>query len=480
MRVEKFLLFTILLCSIFGCQFSGPSTSGDNDVESTNSDSNVPVEFIQEEDVLYLEGLIASSSSSEKEIQNLFDYDPSTTWKTKLGTGPREKIEIVFMGEGVELNHLKLGPSTDEQCALIHEITLYIDGTPLVFNNVAEPLTIDTLVKELIIEFTRVGELNTQQFEFGEERVTIGYFPEDKSIGLDFLLIYDRNGAELKLRPPLKIDGRLATSSNLNPLSLYHAGHLFDYKKEFGWIEGAQGSGTGDSILIQLDTSICISTVMLWNGQQSNLEQFEENARVKSLTFRPLEDTSRVFFKLNDQLRPNSLVLNNVTGQNWVLKILEIYPGKVTRDLVIGELLFYTCDNQPFIIRNGLNEQFQNELLTGIEGSILEGYLDKYIMNHVELDSSGESAKKSIILHSNGSFNYFEQVYMPDRQPQVVTKVADGIWGILEANETITKLKIRGSWKINLDGALPIFEEDLILTKSKIEGNQELGMFFTE
>ena len=482
MRVEKILLSTILLFSVLGCQFSGPNTSTKNNSmeASTDSFSEKPVEFITEEDVIYLEGLTASSSTSDKEIHYLFDNDPTTTWKSKLGTGPREKIEIIFMGEGVHLNHLKIAPTVDDQSAIIHEVTLYINGAPVIFNNVAESFTIDTLVKELIIEFTRVGELNTKQFESEDERVTIGYFPEDKNIGLDYLLIYDRDGTELKLRPPLEIDGRLATSSNLNPLSLYHAGHLFDFKKEFGWIEGAEGSGTGDSILIQLDTSVCISSVMLWNGQQSNFEQFEENARIKTLTFSTMEDTSMVFFKLNDQLRPNSLVFDQVTGQNWVLKIMEIYPGKVTRDLVIGELLFYTCDNQPFIIRNGLKEQFQNELLIGIEGSVLEGYLDKYIMNNIELDSNNNSTRKSIILHSGGTFNYYEQLYRPDEQPPAITKLAAGIWGILEVNETITKLKIRGSWKVRTEAALPIFEEDLILTKSKIEGSKELGMFYTE
>ena len=484
MRILNNTIFFFAITILLGCNQTSPP--GEPQEDARIRETVVPEQVTEIRDLrpeLVLGGGYATSELIESEWFRLFDDDPGTVWESKLGTGPGEKIGVSFLGEGAWIGKLILGELEQDSSAIIDEINIFINDELFRFGSIRDTFLLDTLVKDLSIEFAKAGELNYKKFEQEEEQVSIGIFPRDQNIGLRYLLLQDTAGNEYRTLPPRIVKGRLAPSSNLNPLAIYHAGHLFDSKREFAWIEGSEGSGSGDSISIQFEEPQCISKLMIWNGWQASPAKFEANARIKTLHFKPLEDTSRVFFRLKDAVEPSSLLLHKNRSQNWVLKILDIYPGNVTRDLVISELLLFDCEDQPFVVNSGLKEQFQNEMLSQAEGTPLSDILDTYIFNIINSDPDNQYTQKSIVLHADGSFCAASQQYLTQIDMTSDNQI-DGYWGILEANEEIARLKLLGRWKSKNDPNTLLtdrdFEEELIIKKGQIEGGPTLGQFYTE
>ncbi len=482
MRIVKNTIFLLLFLLTQACDdHSRQEMEGDDQLAVGVAEQETIVQDLR--NTILLEGGYSSSSQPGQDWFNLFDDDPGSVWQTKLGTGPGERIGLSFLGEGVWISNLIMVSHGQDAAAIIDEVNIFVNEELYAFGPVKDTFRLDTLVKQLSIEFARAGELSYKRFELEGEKVSVGFFPPDKNIGIEYLILQDSSGREYKTVAPKVVKGRLAPSSNLNPLALYHAGHLFDYKKEFGWVEGSEGSGSGDSILFQFDEPQCISKVMIWNGWQASDQKFEENARIKTLNFKPLEDTSQVFFRLKDIAMPNGILVRQNTSPNWILKIIDIFPGKVTRDLVISELLFFDCEEQPFIVNSGLTKQFQNEILSQVEGSPINDILDTYIFNDINSDPDNQYTQKSIILHSDGSFCASSKKYLT--QVDVTSEaLIDGHWGILEVNEELARLKLLGRWqsKNTLDHELSdrVFEEELIIKKGQIEGHQFLGRYYTE
>ena len=484
MRIHNNTIFILFIAILCGCDRTTPP--GEQPEELPVPVSATPEQVTEIRDLrqaLILEGGYATSELGENEWFRLFDEAPGTNWQTKWGTGPGERFGMTFLGEGAWIGNLILGALEMENSAIIDEVNIFVNNELFGFGSIRDTFQLDTLVKDLSIEFTKAGELNYKKFEQEEEQVSIGIFPKDQNIGLHYLLLQDTAGNEYRIVPPRIVKGRLAPSSNLNPLALYHAGHLFDSKKEFAWIEGAEGSGSGDSISIQFEEEQCISKLMVWNGWQASAAKFEANARIKTLHFKPLEDTSRIFFRLKDAVDPSGLLLHPNRSQNWVLKILDIYPGKVTGDLVISELLLFDCEDQPFVVSSGLKEQFQNEMLSQAEGTPLSKVLDTYIFNDINSDPDNQYTQKFIVLHADGSFCAASQQYLT-RIDITSDNQIDGYWGILEANEEIARLKLLGRWKSKNDPNALLtdrdFEEELIIKNGQIEGGPALGRFYIE
>lgn len=467
-----------LSCCFLSCTTEDFSESQSTGISNELVENGLPI-LEDRRKPLMLERLTSSSNAVGADIYKIFDEQQDTHWETRPGNGPLESIDITFMGEGEVIGKLLLSPLIGDEYASIQEVNIYVDHHLKTFGTLSDTIAVDTLVKHLSIEFRQVGELNRSHFQFQDERVTLATFPPDQSIGLSYLSLYDTLGKEFKLIPPKRVNGRIASSSNLNPLILYHAGHLFDFKDHFAWVEGADGSGTGDSILFQFDTTVCINKVQLHSGFQTTLDQFDANAKIKTLSFNPLEDTTQVFFQLPDAMVSNTILLPAKNAQSWVLKIIDIYPGKVTRDLAISELLFFDCEGSPFILESGLGKQFQRELNTVVEGAFLESILGRYYQNEIEND--GVIRNQSIVLYPDGHFRVFIQNF--DRIKKItVSKWGDGFWSADEVGEESIKLKLWGRWyreTPRLETLISnVFEEDLLVTTSTLEGANVLGTFY--
>ncbi len=90
-------------------------------------------------------------------------------------------------------------------------------------------------------------------------------------------------GGPLALQAPRMVKGRIQASSVLAPADAYHPGYLFDGRPDFGWVEGAKGTGAGESLTLTLDAPLELVGLELWNGYQRSEDHFQKNARAKKL-----------------------------------------------------------------------------------------------------------------------------------------------------------------------------------------------------
>ncbi len=478
-NLAPYIFFLLITLACSPSQQNPDNSTGELD---TDVYEHPPELSVITQPTLTLLSFHSSSNLPDHEVESLFDDDPETHWQTALNTGPNECISFSIIGEGAWIQQLTLEPLIADQTIPFDEVSLYINNQ-LFAEGERFTLQIDTLVKRVDICFKVFKPLIFNKFELEKEAISFGFFPEEANIGLKSLQLFNAEGQAFKVSTPKKIKGRIAPSSNLNPLAMYHAGRLFDGRPHHAWIEGSEGSGSGDSILFQLDTTTCISKIAVWNGLQSTEEQFFANARIKTFHFKPFKDTSTVVFQLPDLFQPSEIYLRKDSAINWLLQIIDIYPGNNTRDLAISELLFFDCDNAPFIIESGLTEQFQNEILSQAEGTILEDILGKYIFNEIRSTEDDSYVQKSITLHPDGVFT---TMYQKNDENQVLQPgfIAQGYWNILEVNNQLARLRLSARLLHHQDPLNPEInahlEEELVIKPQIIEGTKILGKFYTE
>lgn len=446
--------------------------------QSTDKDTSLLAAPPPVQPILTLSGAQCTSLSKESNLVFLFDDKEETYWESTLGTGPDECISLSFIGEGALVKSIQLVPFTSDEHVPIGKYDVFINSVH--YKTSETPIIpIDTLVKRLDVCFQPLLDLNFNRFEVEAYNVTVGRFPQKKRIGLKSLEILNAEGLSCKIQLPQKVKGRLVPSSNLNPLVNYHAGFLFDGKKEHAWVEGSEGSGSGDSIFFQMEEPVCINKITIWNGNQATMDDYYANARIKSFKFSPVGDTNQILFQLTDLPLPSDIFVSADTTSSWKLNIVDIYPGSLTRDLAISELIFYNCADQPFIITSGLMEQFQNEMLSQVEESILEQYLNQYIYNDVQSEIENTFSRKSITLHQNGQFSAKVQ----DEQHQIKNHFqVEGYWYVIELNEQIVRLQLSGR-RLTFDKNPPDskFEAELVTKPGGIiEVSGLLGKFYTE
>ena len=470
----------IIILLTFSCQ---PSRQDNKKLESSETVMKAPIVNNNAPNPQPLLTLLNLSSTSDQpgfEVENLFDELPHTYWKSKNGTGPNECISLSFIGDGAWISKINVEALVNENTTENDEINLYINDV-LFTATIASSIRVDTLVTRLEICLKASKSMIFNRFEVDKEVIAVGSFPENKSIGLKSIQLFNAEERLFHVMIPKKIKGRLAPSSNLNPLSKYHAGYLFDGKKEHAWVEGSENSGIGDSILFQIDQPVCINKMTIWNGQQATEKQFYANARIQSFTFAPIHEDDPVIYQLIDSYGQEDVFLKTDSSSNWILSIIDVYRGDLFTDLAISELLFFDCESQPFIIESGLPEQFQNEILSQTENTILENFLDHCFYNEILSEDKNGYTRKSLVLHTDGVcsllFDYFN-----DKTQVKNSFMAIGYWNIVDLNAANTiKLYLSARKLSNIQSQeISLFEEELTIKPGIIEGSGLLGRFYTE
>src|SRR5262249_16999752 len=142
-----------------------------------------------------------------------------------------------------------------------------------------------------------------------------------------------------------------------------------------------------------------------------------------------LKNGAKSTYTLQDSMEPQEIKLSEtLSGKEFVLTVLEVFPGKDYKDLVVSEILFFN-ESVPFVIRNGDAEETVKSLMTKTKGSVLENYIDKRLKNTIA--SYDFSVEKSLILRSNKTFVLYEHASSSDGSGEETKEtVADGNWEI--------------------------------------------------
>ncbi len=433
------------------------SSCGGNTKTKTNNDSTTTKpEVIEEklpENPLFLEGIYATSVNMPEENNNtdkLFDNN-TDFWSTMPGAGPDEGI-MLYLPKNTDLSKIEVKFANDASLEKITKIGLYINGTD-VKTLTAENNTFSKFEGAVSSIFLRV--VKTENIETSKP-TQIDYvlttstknFKSNKSVGIEEIVLYNKAGEQYGIVPPKKVKGTIKASSVLEPITAYNPEFLFDSRFDYGWAEGNQNNaGVGESIEFNFDGSVNISKLKIWNGFQRSKTHYQSNARVKKFSF-GIKGQTLSTYELKDKEAPQDIELTkSLTGNNYILKIEEIYDGSKFKDLVISEMRFF--DGKRWFIPASVDiEKEKQQLLDKVKGSILEKMVDKWIFEEI-IEEDYLTTNQSLILRSNQSFVIWLQETNKDQADGFAKQtVMDGNWDIISLDKNTAKIKIFGKRKI--------------------------------
>lgn len=419
--------------------FTNPTTNGGN-VETPTEPKDPPPADTRKP--LYLQGVYATSNHAA--INNVFDGNASSVWKTKKGAGPDEGIMLYFQ-KPISIGKIEIEEATGGDLAKVDEYILYGNGAPIGNGRMGEPFDMDHDVSALYIRFGSTNQDVEVNVNEETKKGAVLKFSENHSIGIQEIKIWDLNKKEYRLVPPRKVKAKISASSTLSPELAYGTSKLFDTRKEFAWVEGADGYGEGEQLNFQLEEDVKIDEVLVWNGYQRSPSHFKSNTRLKGFSLG--ESGGKMYeYTLRDDDAAQKIDLKvGLDSRNFEMKFNSVYKGRSYKDLAVSELLFFE-DGKPLQLEV-VDDAAEKAIVQKTKGTILEGLLDARIANELEYTVSGFFAERSIILRSDGTFVIYlmeNEDALDETGGAVFVSIADGNWEILSANSNEAKIKIFG------------------------------------
>lgn len=445
-----------------------------------------------------IEGLYATSTAlpfSKHAIQNVFDGDSTTYWKTPQGAGPDEGIMIYF-AKPTYISKIEINTFQGPDISTINRFELYGDGRSFWGT---EP---ETVLNSIYLKISSTKNTEQIKSEIDGKKYARSKFDSSLSVGISEISIYGADGIKLDVLTPETVNGTITASTSLKPALAYGAGNIMDFKKEVSWAEGNANDGTGESITFATASDITISSLKIWNGYQRSPKHFTANSRAKNIQF-GIKGSTLSSYQVEDLNLPQSITLNTpITGKEFILIIEEIYPGEKYSDLVISEIRFFS-GVQPIHINTAteekrVQENLQNDHL--ILGQFLNQNVNVSLWKESHREKEGESFSESywnmqsLILRANNTFvlyhteassieEYRESDNYENFQDESKEVIAEGNWEIKAEGLDYVKVRIFGKiyspttqaelYHGDVSSAnVRIFQDNLTLTKDKISGER--------
>jgi hypothetical protein len=135
-------------------------------------------------------------------------------------------------------------------------------------------------------------------------------------------------------------DTTFCASSVLAPAhgNNYGPRNLADGDNNTAWVEGSDGQGVGNFVVLEFDSPRTISGLTVRNGYDKSPDIFDKNSRVKDIELR-FSSGDSIEATLKDAPGPQHLALNQPIKAKWIeLLIRSVYPGSKYSDTAINEL----------------------------------------------------------------------------------------------------------------------------------------------
>jgi hypothetical protein len=479
----------LVILSIFACCLSLGSCTPKKP-EVTN-DENVAYDSVSSIAPVYMQGMYATSTRlprAQYGLENMFDNKPETFWSTVVGAGPDEGF-VLYFPEKIYVREINLTPASGTGLAVVREVSVYADGQRVGDFDPAKPIAVNVDASAVFIKINSTDksiEESVSEEEYEGETRSLERFDDTFSVAFSTIRISNAEG-EIPLVPPTSVNGAVVASSVLAPAIAYAASQLFDSRKEFVWAEGAKGAGENEKLTFTFEDAQKISSIKVWNGYQRSEKHFESNARVKTFEF-GVKNGTKAKYSLEDTMEPQTVKLNEVLeGKELELTVLEVYPGKNYKDLVLSELVFFN-NNRPLIIKDNNADEVVKSFLASTKGSVLSSYIDKRL--HNKQVYSDYSTDKSLILRSNRTFVIYDHTESSTGATgEEKEVVADGNWEIVEQNADYAKIRIFGKL-FNLSEItdyyegnssieyVKIFQDHLLITPTEVKGEKVIDAFY--
>jgi len=139
---------------------------------------------------------------------------------------------------------------------------------------------------------------------------------------------------------PAKAQASSELAPNTNAGTNYYASNAIDQDYSTAWVEGANGTGTGETITVWFNNKYPIEVIYIANGYQKSDEVFWDNNRVKEviLTF---DDGSKERCTLKDVNEDQIIVLSRpIDSHSVTIEIVSVYKGDADdKDTCITEIM---------------------------------------------------------------------------------------------------------------------------------------------
>ncbi len=135
-------------------------------------------------------------------------------------------------------------------------------------------------------------------------------------------------------------DMTVCASSALAPAqgNSYGPRNLTDGDDKTAWVEGSNGQGLGEFVVLEFDSPRTVRGLTIRNGYDKSADIFAKNSRAKDVELR-FSSGESVAATLSDQPGPQHLALSEPIKANWVeLIIRSVYPGSKYADTAIDEI----------------------------------------------------------------------------------------------------------------------------------------------
>lgn len=464
MNTKQFLSILLLAGLLFpACGEEGGDTGPDNPSPDSGAIAAALTESAVEApdpDAIYLERMYATSTGTQQ-VGNLLDGDAESYWNAMPGAGVDEGVMLYFE-EPVLIEKVRiLGPGG---ASSIQELAVYANGSEAGRCAVGGEVDLASEVQSLYLRILSVpNTLETREGEDESYRILTTY-PADLEVRLSELEIYGEGGEKLKVRPLKLLPGTIKASSVLEPKEAYSEDYLFDSRLEFGWAEGQEHDGIGESVIFSFDQEVRIEKLKVWNGYQRSEDHFKKNGRWMEFSF-GVQGGDAKSYRLPDQMAPEVVDLGTaLEGKSFVMEVKGNYAGSRYKDLLLSELRFH--DGQRWFGLESKGEGARKKALQErVAGTILEELLDRNITYHEYADINEKTdLTERVIFRSNGSFVIYKDFNGNiDNTVKDLKEVADGNWEIQSLGKQEAKVKIFG--KLHR-----IMDKDLVYkgTKAKV------------
>lgn len=120
----------------------------------------------------------------------------------------------------------------------------------------------------------------------------------------------------------------------------YQVGNLADGDRSTAWVEGVDGDGVGQSVVLVFGGPRPVGYLEIVNGYAKNADIFRKNGRVRDIEIRADKNKKRV--RLDDTDRVQRIDISDLGDASAVeVKIMSVYPGSKYDDTAISELRVY-------------------------------------------------------------------------------------------------------------------------------------------
>lgn len=395
------LVLSLLACGLLGGD-SPPSAPVPAEAPKPPAELAPPATSSASTSGTPLAALVATSGNALP----LMDHDPKTGWRphgAQANEGVLFRFEEPTSVTGVSLT--RCPESADVNAAY----SLYLDGKRL-----EGGFDFDSDGGKVAFESRRVRSLFLR-VEEADDRACLGEVQID--------------GAEV--RAPRTTLAVVTASKTLEPIAAYRPLYLFDGRLDFGWVEGADGLGIGESIRAELPKGpIEVHAIELWNGYQRSPDHFAKNARAKRIAV--ITDKGRVELDVPDRMGPSKLQLPEPHRTSTLaIEILEATPGSRYEDLVLSEARVWDAEGPLSFVNFDKAAAFGR--LTEARGTAVERLVDTLLV------SACDPGARQLKLRSNASFVWWATDPMED-----ATEVFDGTWVFRGPKDGGTQVQLYG------------------------------------